>query len=114
VTSAPYLRILSIAHCAVSRQAGRLRYHPLATRSDLEVHLLVPRRWHEYGRMIDADPPDDPGIRVHILPILLPRAGPMNWYLHFYPGLRRLIPGRNPSLGGAMERRRAAGEPPEG
>jgi glycosyltransferase involved in cell wall biosynthesis len=91
VTSAPYLRILSIAHCAVSRQAGRLRYHPLATRSDLEVHLLVPRRWHEYGRMIDADPPDDPGIRVHILPILLPRAGPMNWYLHFYPGLRRLI-----------------------
>jgi glycosyltransferase involved in cell wall biosynthesis len=91
VTSAPCLRILSIAHCAVSRQAGRLRYHPLAARSDLEVHLLVPRRWHEYGRMIDADPPDDPGLRVHVLPILLPRAGPMNWYLHFYPGLRRLI-----------------------
>jgi glycosyltransferase involved in cell wall biosynthesis len=91
VTGAPSLRILSIAHCAVSRQAGRLRYHPLATRSDLEVHLLVPRRWHEYGRVIDADPPDDPGLRVHVLPILLPRAGPMNWYLHFYPGLRRLI-----------------------
>jgi glycosyltransferase involved in cell wall biosynthesis len=91
VTSPPSLRILSIAHCAVSRQTGRLRYYSLATRPDLEVHLLVPRRWHEYGRTIDADPPDDPGICVHVLPIGLPRAGPMNWYLHFYPGLRRLI-----------------------
>jgi glycosyltransferase involved in cell wall biosynthesis len=26
-----------------------------------------------------------------VLPILLPQAGPMNWYLHFYPGLRRLL-----------------------
>ena len=91
MTSAPYLRVLSIAHCAVSRQMGRLRYHPLAMRPDLDVHLLAPRRWHEYGRTIDADPPDDTGISVHILPILLPRMGPMNWYLHFYPGLRRLI-----------------------
>jgi glycosyltransferase involved in cell wall biosynthesis len=85
------LRVLSIAHCAVTRQMGRLRYHPLATRSDLDVHLLAPRCWHEYGRTIDADPPDDLGLHVHILPILLPRAGRMNWYLHFYPGLRRLV-----------------------
>jgi glycosyltransferase involved in cell wall biosynthesis len=89
-TKAP-LRVLSIAHSAVSRDAGRLRYHPLAARSDLEVHLVVPARWQQFGRVMTADPPDDPGIKVHVLPIRLPHAGPMNWYLHVYPGLRRLI-----------------------
>ncbi len=70
---------------------GRLRYHPLAQRADLDVHLVVPARWHQFGRTIDADPPGDPGVTVHVLPIRLPKAGPMGWYLHVYPGLRRLI-----------------------
>ncbi|GJD73714.1 D-inositol-3-phosphate glycosyltransferase [Methylobacterium goesingense] len=85
------LRVLSIAHAAVSREAGRLRYAPFGGRTDLDVHLVVPRRWHQFGRAIDADPPDDPGIRVHVLPTWLPKAGPMGWYLHIYPGLRGLI-----------------------
>ena len=85
------LKILSIAHPAVSRDAGRLRYYPLAQRDDVELHLLVPAVWHQFGRTIVADPSDDPGITVHVLPIRLPRAGPMSWYLHFYPGLRKLI-----------------------
>lgn len=85
------LRILSIAHPAVSRAIGRLRYHPFAARSDLDVHLLAPAVWHEFGRTLHADPADDPGVTMHIQPILLPKAGPMGWYAHFYPGLRRLI-----------------------
>jgi glycosyltransferase involved in cell wall biosynthesis len=87
----PSLRVLSIAHTAVSRQMGRVRYLPLAKQGNLDVHLLGPTRWHEYGRTIDADPPDDVGIHVHLLPIMLPSAGPALWYLHFYPGLRRLL-----------------------
>ncbi|NVO17287.1 MAG: glycosyltransferase [Rhodoplanes sp.] len=85
------LRILSIAHPAVSRDVGRRRYYPLAAREDLDVHLVVPATWHQFGRDITADPPDDPGMTVHVLPIRLPKAGPMTWYLHFYPGLRALI-----------------------
>eukprot|EP01037_Dinobryon_pediforme_P012672 gene12671-12766_t len=57
----------------------------------LDVHLLVPQRWYQFGRWLDADLPDDAGVKVHILPILLPRFGKASWYLHFYPGLRRLI-----------------------
>jgi glycosyltransferase involved in cell wall biosynthesis len=91
VSSEASVRILSIAHTAVSRAAGRLRYYPLATWRDIDVHLVVPTRWHQFGRTIRADPPDDPGLTVHELPIRLRHAGPMNWYLHFYPGLRRLI-----------------------
>ena len=85
------LRILSIAHPAVSRAIGRLRYHPFAERSDLDVHLLVPSVWREFGRTLHADNADDAGVTVHIAPIMLPKAGPMGWYAHFYPGLRRLI-----------------------
>lgn len=91
MSSEPPLRVLSIAHTAVSREAGRLRYHPFAARPELDVHLVVPARWHQFGRVQDADPADDPGITVHVLPIHLPRAGRLSWYLHVYPGLRNLI-----------------------
>lgn len=85
------LRVLSIAHTAVSREAGRLRYHPLAEMADVDVHLLVPRRWHQFGRVQDADPPADPGVTVHVEPIVLGRGGLFSWYLHLYPGVRRLV-----------------------
>ncbi|EJW11498.1 Poly(glycerol-phosphate) alpha-glucosyltransferase [Rhodovulum sp. PH10] len=85
------LKILSIAHPAVSRAAGRLRYRPFAARRDLDVHLVVPTRWHQFGRTMVADPPGDPGVTTHVMPILFPRGGPMKWYLHVYPRLRRKI-----------------------
>ena len=87
----PILRVLSVAHTAVSRQAGRLRYHPLAQRPDLAVHLLTPKRWYEFGRWRAADPGPEVGITLHVLPIILPRAGLARWYLHFYPGLAGLV-----------------------
>jgi glycosyltransferase involved in cell wall biosynthesis len=83
--------VLSIAHTAVSRAAGRLRYYPCADDPTLEVQLLVPLRWHEFGRWLDADPPTDPGLEVHPLPIRMPRAGPASWYLHVYPALGRTV-----------------------
>ena len=92
------LRVLSIAHTAVSRTAGRLRYRPLANHDDIEVHLVVPARWKEFGRILEADPNDDPGITVHILPILFPDAGPMKWYLHVYRGLAALIEAIKPDV----------------
>jgi glycosyltransferase involved in cell wall biosynthesis len=98
VSSASRLRILSIAHPAVSRDAGRLRYYPLGLRDDVDVHLVVPAVWYQFGRTIVADPSDDPGITVHVMPIRLPKAGPMSWYLHFYPNLRKLIRELDPDV----------------
>ena len=45
-----------------------------------------------------ADPPNDPGLNVHVLPIRFPHAGPMSWYLHFYPGLNRLVSELRPDV----------------
>lgn len=98
MSSAAPLRIVSIAHPAVSSEAGRLRYRYLASRNDLELHLVLPSVWKEFGRTIAAEPRVDPGLSVHVLPIRLPHAGPMNWYLHFYPGLRRLLRRLDPDV----------------
>lgn len=85
------LRVLSIAHTAVNRTAGRLRYRPLGDDPSLAVRLIVPSRWFQFGRWYHADAGDEPGIAVRRLPIRIPRAGPANWYLHFYPGLGREV-----------------------
>ncbi len=92
------LKVLSIAHSAVLKDMGRLRYYPLAGRDDLEVHLVVPKRWYQFGRWIDADLPDDPGIHVHVLPIWFARAPLVSWYLHVYPGLANLIDELKPDV----------------
>ncbi len=83
--------MLSVAHTAVSRAAGRLRYHPLAQDPSVTVKLVVPSRWYQFGRWLEAEPPTDPGIQVAPLPVRMHHAGPASWYLHVYPGLRREI-----------------------
>lgn len=93
-----HLKILSIAHPAVSSEGGRLRYHALAARDDVDVHLVVPAVWQEFGRSFVGTPSDDSALKIHVLPIRLPRAGPMGWYLHFYPGLRRLMRDVDPDV----------------
>jgi len=92
------LRVLSVAHTAVTRAAGRLRYHPFADDPTLDVDLVVPQRWHQFGRWYDADPANDPGVMLHQLPIRLPKAGPAGWYLHHYPDLAALASRLRPDV----------------
>ena len=92
------LRILSIAHPAVSRDIGRLRYHPFAEMKGLDVHLLAPARWVEYGRRMRADPADDPGVTMHIEPVLLDHLPGVKWYGHFYPRLHSIIGSVKPDV----------------
>lgn len=85
------LKILSIAHGAVSRDIGRLRYRSFAGRTDLSVDLVGPARWREYGREMIAEPPERGDVRLHMEPIRLPYVPAVNWYAHHYPGLSRLV-----------------------
>ncbi|MGJ4892572.1 glycosyltransferase family 4 protein [Bradyrhizobium sp. HKCCYLRH3099] len=97
MSSRSRLRIVSIAHPATSSEAGRLRYRHLAARPDVDLHLVMPEVWKEFGRTITAPPADD-GFPVHRLPIRLSEAGPMKWYLHFYPVLHRLLRDLDPDV----------------
>lgn len=89
MSEAKALRVVSVAHTAVQRDAGRLRYLPLAGRMD--VHLVVPRSWHQFGREIQACPPGEPGIDVRVEPVWFRSIGPLKWYMHVYPGLPRIM-----------------------
>ncbi len=92
------LRVLSVSHTAVSRAAGRLRYLPIAADPAIELALVVPARWYQFGRWMEADRSVDPDLHVAALPILLPRAGPASWYLHIYPGLGRVARALRPEV----------------
>ena len=91
------LRVVSISHTAYSRAAGRLRYEPLADDPGLELTLVVPERWHEYGSDYRADPPL-PGLDIRVEPVRLLKAGPALWYLHHYAGLGRLLREKQPDV----------------
>jgi glycosyltransferase involved in cell wall biosynthesis len=98
VTDSRSLRIVSIAHPTVSSEAARLRYRDLAARSNVDLHLVMPATWKEFGRSMVAEPFHAERLSVHVLPIRLPHAGPMNWYLHFYPALRTLLRELDPDV----------------
>jgi glycosyltransferase involved in cell wall biosynthesis len=89
VRSAP-IKIVSIAHPAMQRGTGRMRYLPLAARAGQSLSLIIPDRWREYGRSLAPDPAEAE-LDIRVLPIALPEAGPAKWYLHFYRGLGRLL-----------------------
>jgi glycosyltransferase involved in cell wall biosynthesis len=82
--------VVSIAHSAVVRGSGRLRYRPIAALNRSHLTLVIPERWREYGRLISAEPAE-PELDIRMLPIHLAAAGPAKWYLHFYRGLGRLL-----------------------
>jgi glycosyltransferase involved in cell wall biosynthesis len=85
------LRVLAVSHGAVERDVGRRRYAPFSTFNDVEVHLMAPRRWREFGRVIRADASGDLGVKLHLEPVCLPYLPKINWYAHVYPGLRRVL-----------------------
>ena len=92
------LRIVSIAHPAASSEAGRLRYRYLAAKNNIDLHLVMPAVWKEFGRTMVAEPPAAEDFSIHVLPIRLPQAGPVKWYLHFYPALGLLLRELDPDV----------------
>jgi glycosyltransferase involved in cell wall biosynthesis len=89
------LKVVSISHTALSN--GRLRYYPLMDDQEIDLTLIVPERWKEYGRELFADPPSPP-LDIRVRPIRFPEVSKAKWYLHFYPGLGRLIEELSPDV----------------
>ena len=90
-TSQRRLRVLSISHSAVNASSGRTRYEAVAKlRADIDLTLVAPARWREYGKPMKLDPHvGDLDFRVE--PIRLPYVPKVGWYLHYYPTMARLI-----------------------
>lgn len=90
---------MSVSHSATRVGAARLRYEALADDPLLDVTLVVPKVWREYGqsRPEHADA-SSTRLKVSILPARLTHGGPVKWYLHHYPKLGSLIRSLQPDV----------------
>ena len=91
------LRVVSISHSAVRHGAARKRYEMLAPDPSLDLTLVVPKVWHEYGQAEHAEP-SCTSLKVRVEPARLTRGGPAKWYLHHYPRLRSLLADLKPDV----------------
>ena len=91
------LRVVSISHSAVRHGAARKRYEVLASDPALDLTLVVPEVWHEYGQAEHAEP-SCTSLKVRVEPARLTRGGPAKWYLHHYPKLRGLLADLKPDV----------------
>jgi glycosyltransferase involved in cell wall biosynthesis len=91
------LRVLSVAHGGVHHGVGRMRYEALSCQAGLDLTLVVPERWHEYGVTYHAEPQAG-DIKVVVAPIRWLDAGPAKWYLHHYKSLGQILRQARPDV----------------
>lgn len=85
------MRILLISHTCQSRTEGQPKADCLARLGDVELRVLVPQRWKRYGRWREAEQPLSDRFEYEIGRVRWPWLGPAQSYLHWYPGLARVV-----------------------
>ncbi len=84
------MRVLLISHTCQSRTEGQPKAEILAAMPDIELKVLVPDRWKHYGVWRAADV--SPASKIFTVgKVACPWMGPAQFYLHFYPGLKKLL-----------------------
>lgn len=85
------MKVLLISHTCQSRSEGQPKAVELA-RLGVELRVVVPRRWKHYGRWRFPDKPwPGAGFTWSPLGVRAAWCGPAQSYLHFYPGLGRVL-----------------------
>ena len=96
------VKVLSLAHSTVNRAAERVRYEVLASRRpEIDLTLVAPDRWRDSGRNAVKMPLEDNPCAILDFrgePVSLPWLPKVGWYLHSYPGLRRLLNELQPNV----------------
>ena len=91
-------RVLLISHTCQSRTEGQPKAERLAQFQDLELRVLVPHRWLHYGKWRTPDIPANPQYQYDVGGVAWPWVGPAQFYLHWYPGLARLLKTFRPDI----------------
>ena len=97
------LKVVSVSHSAVNRASGRIRYERLVElRPDIDLTLIAPDPWREYGKQMPLDPHNGP-MDFRVERIRLPSLPRIGWYAHFYPRLSTLLRELRPDVIHAWE-----------
>lgn len=100
-TAAPShpLRVLLISHTCQSRSEGQPKAVYLARMPDIRLKVVTPDRWLHYGAWRRADIPNGQySLDLEAAKVRWPWAGPAQFYLHWYPQLKRIFCGFRPDV----------------
>ena len=85
------MRVLLIAHNCQSPAEGQDKVRCLLSMPDVELRVLVPDRWNNYGEWRTPTVPADLVDVIRVGRVRLPWAGPGQYYLHWYPDLEQIV-----------------------
>jgi glycosyltransferase involved in cell wall biosynthesis len=92
------MRVLLISHSCIHRNDGQPRAAHLAGIPGVELQVLIPDRWFQYGGWRAAERPDPETFTCRVGKVLWPWSGPGQWYLHWYPELASLLKDFRPDI----------------
>ncbi len=85
------MKVLLIAHACQVRAEGQQRAQRLGALPGVDLRVLVPDRWSEYGKWRAPQPPENPSYAFQVGKVRFPWAGPAQWYFHHYPALAKTL-----------------------
>ncbi len=92
------MRVLMISHTCQSPTEGQPKAERLAQLPDVELRVLVPDRWRHYSQWRPARIGVNAVCRYEVGRVACPWIGPAQNYLHWYPGLARLLRAFRPDI----------------
>jgi glycosyltransferase involved in cell wall biosynthesis len=92
------MKVLLIAHACQMHTEGQQRAQRLGALHGVDLRVLVPDRWMEYGVWRQPQPPVDPSYEFQVGKVRWPWAGPAQWYLHHYPELGKILRAFQPDI----------------
>ncbi len=84
------MKVLLISHNCQSLTEG-LPKAQFIGEAGVELCVLLPDRWNFYGQPRFPETPTNPSYRRQIGRVMWPWVGPAQYYLHWYPEMRRLL-----------------------
>ncbi len=85
------MKVLLISHTCQSRTEGQPKAVCLHRMPGLDLRVLVPDRWFNYGAWRAPDYADPSQFRLDVGRVSLPWLSGAQFYLHWYPGLAKLL-----------------------
>ena len=77
---------------------GQQKAQHLGMQPGINLRVLVPERWYEYGKWRTAQKPENPSYTYQMEKVRWHWTGPAQWYLHHYPQLGRTLRSFKPDI----------------
>jgi glycosyltransferase involved in cell wall biosynthesis len=85
------MKVLLISHTCQVPNEGQQRAQRLGKLPGIELMVLVPEQWNEYGKYRKSVFPENPSYTFVEQKIRFPWSGPAQWYFHHYPRMAHIL-----------------------